>query len=188
MKEGSTNDNIISKLPEFTNQDKNSRRKDYNNVKDALHYTDYEDNKYGSQNRPPEGTPDTCQCYEDNPSHMLSTLTPDLLNPSRNSSPTLKGSQSDSDESVCPSRGGMFETSSPDTKSSLSELIGTDCLAAEWKEELEEEWVEEEVPPCPWKDEDEQGKGVAMGQGGWSGKIPEREPLEGMLIPQHAQG
>jgi hypothetical protein len=48
--------------------------------------------------------------------------------------------------------------------------------------------MEEEVPPCPWKDEDERGKGVATGQGEWSGKIPEREPLGGMLIPQHAQG
>jgi hypothetical protein len=41
MKEESKTINIISKLPEFTNQDKNSRRTDYSNVKDALHCNDY---------------------------------------------------------------------------------------------------------------------------------------------------
>jgi hypothetical protein len=43
--------------------------------------------------------------------------------------------------------------------------------------------VEEEAPPDPWNSADERGKGVATGRGGWSGKIPEREPLGGMLIP-----
>jgi hypothetical protein len=55
--------NIISKLPEFTNHDKNSHRKDYNNVKDVLHYTDYKGNKYVPQNHLVEDTPSTDQHY-----------------------------------------------------------------------------------------------------------------------------
>jgi hypothetical protein len=138
IKEGAKTTNNIAKLPESSDSDKDSHRKDYNDVEDALHYNDYEDNRYVLQTHPIEDTRSTDQHHEDNPSHMLSALTPDLLNPSCNSS-TLKGSQSDSDESVCSSRGGITELSSPDAKPSLSELIGTVCPSAEWKEESEEE-------------------------------------------------
>jgi hypothetical protein len=65
IKEGSNNNNNISKLPEFTNQDKNSHCKDYNNVKDALHYTDYKGNKYGSQTHPSGNIPDIYRHYEE---------------------------------------------------------------------------------------------------------------------------
>jgi hypothetical protein len=136
MKEGSKAINTIAKLPESNNPYKNSRHKDYKNVKDASHCIHYVDNKYAPQIRPTEGTPDTCQHYEEHPSHTLSVLTRDLLNPSHNSSLTPKRSQSDSDESICSLRGGIFDSSLPDTRSSLSEYIGTVCPSAEWKEEL----------------------------------------------------
>jgi hypothetical protein len=138
MKEGSKPNHIV-KLPESNDPNKNSHRRDYNDEKDALRDNDYESNKYDSQTHPAEDTRDTDQRYEDYPSHTLSSLTPHLLNPSRNSSPTSKGPQSDSDESVCSSRGGMSDSSSQDAKFSLSKQIGTVCPRAEWKEESEEE-------------------------------------------------
>jgi hypothetical protein len=138
MKEESKTNNIV-KLSEFNDPDKNNHHKDYNDERDALRGNDYEGNKYDSQTHPTADTRSTDQRHEDNPSHTLSVLTPDLLNPSRNSSPTSKGSQSDSDESVCSSRGGMSDSSSHDAKSSLSEQIGTVRPHVEWKEESEEE-------------------------------------------------
>jgi hypothetical protein len=107
MKEESKTINNISKLPEFANHNKNSHRTDYSNVKGALHYNDYEDNKYAPQTRLTEDTPSTDQRYEAHPAHKLSALTPDLLKPSHNSSPGSPESLSDSDKPVCSSRAGM---------------------------------------------------------------------------------
>jgi hypothetical protein len=45
IRERSKPNNIV-KLPEFNDPNKNSRRTDYNGVKDVLHDTDYEDNKH----------------------------------------------------------------------------------------------------------------------------------------------
>jgi hypothetical protein len=58
IKEGSKTNNIV-KLPEFNDPDKDSHRKDYNGVEDALRGTDYEDNKYDSQTHPAEDTRST---------------------------------------------------------------------------------------------------------------------------------
>jgi hypothetical protein len=55
IKEGA-NDNNIVKLPESNDPNKNNHGKDYSDVEDALHCTDYKDNKYDSQIHPTEGT------------------------------------------------------------------------------------------------------------------------------------